>query len=288
MAKLPSPANVPEKYLSLANDIARKYSVLPTVESVTLAGSLTAGNGSNDSDVDLHVYASSEVAISKRKEIVTGRGATRLEINNSTWERGDEWLEPNGTHIDVVFREKTWIQNQLDKVLKLHEASVGYSTCFWHAVLTSVILFDHHDWFKDIQKTSHSPYPEMLRLNIVEKNHPILRDSISSYRQQIAKAVSRNDLNSLNHRIAAFLASYFDILFAINRYPHPGEKRLLELVEKHCPLKPNHFDQNIEELLQASSHVSAKALTQIDTLMEGLDVILSQEKLLPVSTAESD
>ena len=52
------------------------------------------------------------------------------------------------------------------------------------------------------------------------------------------KAVARGDLVSFNYRVAALLASTFDILFALNRLPHPGEKRLLAFAAQHCPLRP--------------------------------------------------
>ena len=50
--------------------------------------------------------------------------------------------------------------------------------------------------------------------------------------------MARGDLVSLNYRVAALLASTFDILFALNRLPHPGEKRLLAFATQHCPLRP--------------------------------------------------
>jgi hypothetical protein len=49
----------------------------------------------------------------------------------------------------------------------------------------------------------------------------------SCYLEQIKAAIVRQDPVSLNHRIAAWLSSYFDILFATNGQFHPGEKRLL-------------------------------------------------------------
>jgi hypothetical protein len=54
---------------------------------------------------------------------------------------------------------------------------------------------------------------------------------------------------SVNHRMTAFLASYFDILFALNRLPHPGEKRLVSYVEEKCAVKPEDFARKIEGFL---------------------------------------
>lgn len=60
------------------------------------------------------------------------------------------------------------------------------------------------------------PTAELRGRTIVALNHPVLRDVIPSYYAQIEKAVGRGDLVSVNHRLAALLASYFDTVFAVN------------------------------------------------------------------------
>ena len=39
-------------------------------------------------------------------------------------------------------------------------------------------------------------------------------------------SIARDDLISVAHRVAVWIASYTDILFALNRRYYPGEKRL--------------------------------------------------------------
>src|SRR5689334_5569429 len=138
-----------------------------------------------------------------------------------------------------MFRDLSWITDQLARVLDRHEASIGYSTAFWFNVKTSRSLFDRNGLFRQLQEKAAQPYPEPLRRNIVAKNHPILRATQSSYAYQIERALHRNDAVSANHRVAALLASFFDILFALNRQPHPGEKRLIRWAETICPLAPS-------------------------------------------------
>ena len=54
---------------------------------------------------------------------------------------------------------------------------------------------------------------------------------------------------SINHRIAEFLASYFDVIFAINKKTHPGEKRLISICRVECELLPNNFEENLNKLM---------------------------------------
>jgi hypothetical protein len=72
-----------------------------------------------------------------------------------------------------------------------------------------------------------NPYPDVLVEGVIKMNLPVLGGMIHCYEQQIHSAFRRRDRISLSHWTAAWLASYFDILFAANRRFNPGEKRLL-------------------------------------------------------------
>jgi len=263
--------------LNLARTIAGQYGKLPQVEAVALAGSQASGSADQGSDVDLYVYLSAPVPLEVRARIATA-GAEYAEVDNRFWEPGDEWIDAEtGTHVDVMFRTVPWIKEQQDRVLRRHEASVGYSTCLWHNVVSSLSLYDRAGWFRRLQEDAGQPYPEGLRRAIVAKNHPILRQTASSYRVQVARAVARGDRVSVNHRVAAMLASYFDILFAVNRVLHPGEKRLVEIATEQCEHLPQGMEWQVSELIGAVCQ-NQSVVEKADALVDGLDGLLSREE----------
>lgn len=266
--------------LALARTIAESFSRLSEVEAVALGGSTSTGNDGEDSDIDLYVYATKEIPVETRARLIQSR-AVRAELDNRFWEPGDEWVEvDSGIAVDVMHRHPAWIEEQLDRVLLRHEASVGYSTAFWHNVRHSVPLFDRRGWFGRLQEKAAQPYPEELVRAIVAMNQPVLRDRISSWLHQLDKAMHRGDVVLANQKLAKLLDSYFDALFALNRTTHPGEKRLLRLAEG-CEKSPPCMAQQVRALLQATCSADrGLVLRCAGELLDSLDQLLVAEGLL--------
>lgn len=270
------PATPDAAPLALARRLAASYAGLPEVEAVALAGSQASGLAGPGSDVDLYVYAVSEPPLAARAAVAAGGRA--LELGNAAFEPGDEWIDgPSGVHVDVMFRTPVWIEGELDRVLVRHEARPGYSTALWHSVREAVSLFDRRGWWAALQARAAAPYPEPLRRAVVARNHPLLRGGLSSFRQQLARAAERGDLVAVNHRAAALLASAFDLLFAVNRATHPGEKRLLEHARRSCPRRPPGFEALVERFLAALP--GGPVVAAADALCDGIDELLRQEGL---------
>ena len=155
----------------------------------------------------------------------------------------------NGISLDVIYRSIDKFEGYLKFVVDEGVSFNGYTTCFWHNIINSKILFDKSGKFTELQKKYTIDYPEKLRENIISKNRKLLSGVLPSYDKQIKKAAQRNDLVSVHHRITEFLASYFDIIFALNRLTHPGEKKLVSLCKKNCKILPENFEENINALL---------------------------------------
>jgi len=265
---------------AVAQRVASQFASLSHVEAVALSGSRTSDLADANSDVDLYVYVTQDIALDPRAGIAAG--SPRAEIGNATWEPGDEWIDAaTGTSVDVMYRHVRWIEEQLDRVLVRHEASVGYSTCFWYNVLHSQALFDRTGRLAELQRRASQPYPSELRRAIIAKNYPLLRRNLSSYLHQIELAGTRNDPVSVNHRVAALLASYFDVLFAVNELPHPGEKRLLQHTKASCSKLPRDMEGQVMRLLAAGGKADANIAAKINALIDGLDELLLRERLVP-------
>lgn len=264
--------------MELVSRIVREYSGQPQVEAIALAGSQTGGNSDPYSDLDFYVYLNEELPLSQRERIAQSF-AEFPETGNTFFEPGDEWVDAGtGIGVDVMFRHTGWIEGQLIRILEEHQASTGYSTCFWHNILFSRILFDRSGWLSALCKTADRPYPEPLRRAIINKNFPILRNTQSSYLSQLQKAVDRGDLVSVQHRVTAIIASYFDVLFAINRIPHPGEKRLVQTAELKCKRLPRAMKERINALLTCSSEMTVlRANALIDDLEPLVDETIENQ-----------
>lgn len=272
-------------HFQLAQNISGLLAGLPQVEAVALGGSRGSGAFANDpaSDIDLYIYTRAEIPLAARQAIVeqTG-GASQANLGLQYWGPGDEWFHaPSGIEVDLVYFDAAWMEEQLRRVLDLHQAAQGYSTCFWHTVRQSVLLYDLRGWFTNLQRRCQVGYPEPLRRNIIHLNHPLLRGIIPAYAHQVEKAVRRRDWVSVNHRLAALLASYFDILFALNRLPHPGEKRMLSIALQRCRLLPEHLEEDLNSLLLLSLQDTADIPTRLARLLDELDELLTREDLHP-------
>jgi hypothetical protein len=264
--------------LELTQSLADLFAELPQVQAVALGGSRGSRTGAADSasDIDLYVYTSAEIPLAARQAIVArSGGATQADLNLNYWGPGDEWYNATtGIEIDIVYFDAAWMEAQIVRVIDQHQASMGYTTCFWHTIRQSIVFYDPHGWLAALQSKCRAAYPEALRRNIITLNRPVLREIIPAYAHQIEKAVKRGDMVSINHRLAALLASYFDILFALNRQLHPGEKRLLELATTHCPTLPSDMRSDVTAALQAAARDIETLPGCVQRLLDHLDEIL--------------
>ncbi len=276
-------------HLTLARKISEQFKLIPQVDAAALGGSLVKGFTDKFSDIDLYVFSSEIIPLHFRQTIVTQLGSKQANLDLNFWDLGDEWIDKEtGIEVDVIYWNKAWIEEQIDRVLVVQQASVGYSTCFWHTILNSISLFDRDDWFYKLQEKSKLTYPEKLKNAIIAKNHPVLRSVIPSYYYQIQKAIERNDLISVNHRIAALLASYFDVLFALNYLPNPGEKKVLRFALENCLKKPMDLKEQVERVLCPTSFRSEILLNNLTDLLDNLDRLLLEEGINPSKTFTLD
>jgi hypothetical protein len=262
-------------HYKLAKEISKEFSNLPEVIAVALGGSSTGFTWDRGSDIDLYIFTNAEIPLDVRRAIAQHHNATRVDLDMRFWDPGDEWFDgQTGIEVDIMYWDPRWIEDQINLRLRRHQASLGYSTCAWHTIKHATVLNDQNGWLGELKEFCSQPYPDELRRAIIQLNYPVLRDVIPAYLHQIEKSVLRGDLVSINHRIAALLASYFDIIFALNRVTHPGEKRLIQLTPELCPRVPDGMKHQVEEVIQTAATPTPVLIDKINILIDGLDELL--------------
>ena len=253
----------------LFGDIAR----LEQVEAIALGGSRAGENYDEKSDYDVYVYITAPINEETRRGILE-KYCHYMEIGNHYWEQEDNCVLKNGIDIDILYRDPNAFREDVSDVVEKYEARNGYTTCMWHNLLTCKIIYDENGTLQKMKERFSVPYPEQLRKNIIKRNTNLLYAAMPAYSLQIKKACERNDRVSIVHRTAAFLESYFDVIFALNRSTHPGEKRLMELCEHKCTLLPKNFAENLVKLFHDMSADTGAVCDDIDEIVMELKKII--------------
>ena len=225
----------------------RDFSNLAQVEAIALGGSRAGEVFDEKSDYDIYLYCTGEVTEEEKRPILE-KYCSYLELSNHFWELEDNCRLKNGIDMDILYRNLDDFVMDVASVVEQKNARNGYTTCMWHNLCTCKIVYDANGRLTEAKRRFRVPYPQELKRNIIDRNCKLLYAYMPAYSDQIRKAVKRNDLVSMNHRTAAFMESYFDVIFALNEQTHPGEKRLIRLAKERCAILPNHFEENIQKL----------------------------------------
>lgn len=244
------------------------YKNFPQVKAIAIGGSSLAKTSDTSSDVDIYVFTTDEIPVEEREKFVK-EISIKYEVGGEYFGSGDEYfVDSLNVQFDVMFWDASWFENVVENSWIKHYPSNGYTTAFLYTLDVCEIIYDPDNWLQGLKNKISTDYPEELQKNIIHRNMMLLKDKpFASYYEQIEKALKRNDIVSINHRISAFLASYFDIIFAKNKLFHPGEKRLIKYAQDNCKILPKDFEVNIEKLL---IQPNAETLKTLDIMLENL------------------
>ena len=256
---------------NMINKLFEKLSEFDQVEAIALGGSRSGESYDEKSDYDVYVYITAPIGEESRRALLSDY-CKYMEIGNHYWEYEDNCVLKNGIDIDILYRDLDEFCDGVASVTERFEAHNGYTTCMWHNLLTCKIVCDKRGRLQDAKDRFSVSYPDELRNNIIKINTDHLYNAMPAYYFQLKKANGRNDRVSVVHRTAAFLESYFDVIFALNKQTHPGEKRLIELCARNCKILPDRFEENLNRLFD-------DMLTHGDKLTEDLNEIISELKL---------
>lgn len=224
----------------------------PAVAAVYVGGSQASGMANEHSDMDVYVLTTGPVDLEWRRAFIEARTLTRMTLAPGHFGDGDAWADADGV-FDVMFWDLEETLSGLRRILIDHVPSSGYTTAFWHTIRgwhEADRREDHDEALDELSELAARPYPDALVQSIIDNNRVLLRGVMFSLEDQLITAARRGDIISINHRAAAIIASWTDIVFAANKTPHPGEKRL----EGHLaglPSAPPDWTQDITELVAA-------------------------------------
>lgn len=210
------------------SDLAETLLGLTGVRAVFLGGSRAAGTGDAASDTDVYALHRGPLPDAAARAAALAPLADGGVVREETAWGVEDHLHAGGGLIEIVHLDADALG--LDAFYDPGVDPTGYTTAFLHTLAGGVPLADPHGDLAAIQGRL-ATYPEATRARLLAQ----LPRELAEYAATLTKAQTRGDWTGVTNRRAAFQAAWFDLLFAVNRRYHPGEKRLLAHLER-CPV----------------------------------------------------
>ena len=161
-------------------DLVNEFSKLEEVKGILLAGSHATKTNDKDSDYDIYIYISKEIALEKRKEI-TDKFFRYMELDNTFWETEDDGILSEGNiEVEIIYRDLEWIESSLNRTLLECQADTGYTTCFWSNFINSIILYDKNGELNKLQEKYRISYPKEIKRKYNKKELSIIKETNAS------------------------------------------------------------------------------------------------------------
>ena len=214
----------PEVDVAVPARVAGVVGQLSGVVAVALGGSAGAGLADAASDLDFHVYWEAPLAPPDERAAclaaVADAGSLRVRDGAASWTLED-WFAVDGRAIELIYVAWGDVPVEIEWAYREGLTGEGFTTARLYNVARGRAFHDPAGLLGAVQKRLNRAYPEATRAALLRRQPALL----GVYLKQLRVAQGRGDLLFAQHRRYTLQMVFFDLLFALNRQYHPGEKR---------------------------------------------------------------
>jgi hypothetical protein len=245
----------------VAARIARVVGEIPGVLAISLGGSVGSGFADEASDLDFHVFWEAPLAPPAEREahlaMVADAGSVIARPGEASWALED-WFSVEGRLVELIYVAWRDVEADVTSAYDHGLSDEEFTTARLHNYARGRVLHDPTGVLRAVRDRLNRAYPENTRELLLRREPERLAMAL----KQLRTAQARRDLLFAQHRRYTMQTIAFNLLFALNRLYHPGEKRLLAHAER-CPIRPANFAARWERiaLLPADDMALADELT---------------------------